>query len=77
MCEKYRTLSDKPKLNNAEAATFLGVSPATLHTWRCRHRGPKYSRLGSRILYDIDDLEAFFASRLVTPRTPQDLRRGN
>jgi hypothetical protein len=68
-------MSDKPKLNNQEAAAFLGVSPATLHTWRCRHRGPKYSRLGSRILYDLDDLETFFTSRQVTPRPVESLRR--
>jgi hypothetical protein len=69
-------MSNRPKLNNAEAADFLGVSPKTLPTWRCRHRGPKYSKLGSRILYDLDDLERFFESRLVTPRGAESsLRR--
>jgi hypothetical protein len=70
-------MSDKPKLNTDEAAAFLGVKASTLHTWRCRHRGPKYSKLGSRVLYDTDDLEDFFITGLVTPRSFRTLRRGN
>jgi hypothetical protein len=58
-------MSTKPKLNTNEAAAFLGVRPNTLEVWRCKHRGPRYAKLGSRILYDPDDLEAFFAARSV------------
>jgi len=61
------------KLNTHEAAAFLGVKPCTLEVWRCKKRGPKYSKLGSRVMYDQQELETWFASRSVhtTDTAPQ------
>jgi hypothetical protein len=70
-------MSGKPKLNTHEAAAYLGVRPNTLEVWRCKHRGPKYAKLGSRIVYDPEDLDAYFAASLITPRSIESLRRGN
>ncbi len=53
------------KLNTIEAAEFLGVKPNTLEVWRCQKKGPKYSKLGSRVMYDQQELEVWFASRSV------------
>lgn len=53
------------KLNTREAAEFLGVKPCTLELWRCRKKGPRYSKLGSRVMYDLSELEAWFASQSV------------
>ena len=53
------------KLTTIEAAKFLGVQPNTLEIWRCRKKGPKYSKIGSRVLYDINDFEAYFSSQTV------------
>ena len=53
------------KLSTNEAAAFLGIRPNTLEVWRTQKRGPKYSKIGSRVLYDISDLEAYFASRSI------------
>ena len=53
------------KLNTKEAARFLGVQPNTLDVWRCKRRGPKYSKVGRRVLYDIKDLEAYFEANTV------------
>lgn len=72
-------MAGERKLNNQEAAAFLGVRPNTLEVWRCKHIGPRYSKLGRRVLYDIydiADLEEFFASRSVQtlespPRSPK------
>jgi len=61
-------MSRKPKLNTHEAAVYLGVKPNTLEIWRCQHRGPKYAKLGSRIVYDPDDLDAFFKAHSVDTR---------
>jgi hypothetical protein len=70
-------MSSKPKLNTHEAAAYLGVKPSTLEVWRCKHRGPGYAKLGSRIVYDPDELEAFFAARSITTRdTGSDRARG-
>jgi hypothetical protein len=43
------------KLNTHEAAAFLGIKPNTLEVWRCQKKGPKYSKLGSRVMYDQQD----------------------
>ena len=65
------------KLSNDEAADFLGVKGNTLEVWRTKKKGPKYSKIGSRVLYDISDLEEFFASRSVhTKDTAPQLRSG-
>ena len=61
-------MTSKPKLNTHEAAAFLGLQPNTLEVWRTKHRGPRYAKIGSRVLYDPDDLEDFFTSRTVHTR---------
>lgn len=58
-------MAKKPKLNTKEAADHLGLKENTLEIWRCKHKGPRYYKIGSRVLYDIDDLEEFFAARAV------------
>jgi len=66
------------KLNTKEAAEFLGLKPNTLEVWRSdtKKKGPKYSKMGSRVLYDINDLEEYFISRSVhTKDTAPQLRK--
>ena len=58
-------MMNKQKLNTEEAAAYLGIRPNTLEVWRCKHKGPRYSKIGTRVLYDMDDLEAFFTARAV------------
>ena len=58
-------MTNKQKLNTKEAAAYLGLRPNTLEIWRHHHKGPRYSKMGTRVLYDPDDLEAFFAARAV------------
>lgn len=50
-------MAKKPKLNTEEVAEYCGIKKNTLEVWRCKHKGPRYYKLGSRVLYDIDDLE--------------------
>lgn len=53
------------KLNTHEAAAFLNLSPGTLEVWRCTGRGPRYAKLGKRVVYDVTDLESFVSARKV------------
>ena len=69
-------MSTSQKLNTKEAAAYLNVKPNTLEIWRCRHRGPRYAKIGTRVVYDLEDLEAFFASRAVDTLESQDLTLG-
>lgn len=46
-----------------EAAAFLGLSGRTLEKHRCTGTGPVFRKLGGRVVYAIEDLEAWAAER--------------
>lgn len=48
-------------LRTPEAARHLGLSPRTLEKHRCYGTGPKYHRIGGRVVYGIADLEVWVA----------------
>lgn len=58
-------MESSQKLNTQEAAAYLGIQPNTLEVWRCKHKGARYAKLGTRVLYDLKDLEEFFTSRAI------------
>jgi len=45
------------KLDSPEAAEYLGISVSTLSKRRVDGDGPKYLKLGRRVVYDTRDLE--------------------
>lgn len=62
-------------VNTEKAAKILGVERNTMEGWRCHNRGPKYVKIGRRVLYDLGDLDAFIAAcTIVTGDTPADSR---
>lgn len=46
-------------LRTPEAARFLGLSGRTLEKHRYFGTGPAYRRLGGRVVYTVDDLQAW------------------
>lgn len=48
-------------LRTPDAATHLGLSPRTLEKHRCYGTGPLFRRLGGRVVYAIEELEAWAA----------------
>lgn len=50
-------------LRTHEAAAFLGLSGRTLEKHRCTGTGPVFRKLGGRVVYAIDDLEAWAGAR--------------
>lgn len=50
-------------LDNDQAATFMGLKPATLEIWRSRGEGPHFFKVGRKVMYSIDDLRAWMAAR--------------
>lgn len=50
-------------LTPREAAARLRVAPDTLAKWRCQGRGPIYTKVGGRVLYDEADLIAYITAR--------------
>lgn len=46
-------------LRTPEAARFLGLSGRTLEKHRTYGTGPRYSKIGGRVVYAIADLQAW------------------
>ena len=55
-------------LTEEQAAQYLGLAPGTLRNWRVMGRGPQYVRLGRRVGYRVEDLQAWAEERLVESR---------
>lgn len=56
------TMHATKKLWTPDAADFLKVSASTLAKWRVFGGGPKFQKIGARIVvYDLRDLEEFAA----------------
>ena len=53
-------------LRTKEAAEFLSLSARTLEKHRTYGTGPSYRKLGGRVVYSIDDLEAWADRGAVT-----------
>lgn len=53
------------KLPENLAAAHCGLAPATMATLRCRGGGPPYFKIGRRVVYARDDLDAWLAARRV------------
>ena len=50
-------------LRTPEAARFVGLSIRTLEKHRIYGTGPRYSKLGGRVVYRLEDIEAFESER--------------
>ena len=46
-------------LRTPEAARFLGLSGRTLEKHRTYGTGPAYRKLGGRVVYSVEDLQAW------------------
>ena len=61
-------------LRTPEAARFLGLSGRTLEKHRTYGTGPTYRKLGGRIVYSLDDLQAW--ANLGTRHSTADFGHG-
>lgn len=52
-------LSHRGALDTIDAAIYTGIARATLKKWRAIGTGPTYARIGSKIVYLVDDLDVF------------------
>ena len=51
-------------LNSKRLARRWGLSHRTLERWRNRRMGPAHLKIGGRVLYRLQDIEAFEAARV-------------
>lgn len=52
-----------PFLSNEQAAAFLNLSPRTLEKLRVVGGGPQFRKFGRRVMYAVNELEAWAATR--------------
>lgn len=55
-------------LNDQELAERLGISRKTLQKWRSLGMGPAYLKLGAKVVYRVEDIEAYIQRSLRTHR---------
>lgn len=51
-------------LNQIELAARLNISPRTLERWRWTGEGPRFMKVGGRVVYRLEDVEGYEDSRL-------------
>jgi hypothetical protein len=50
--------------NQFELAKRWRISPRTLERWRWLAEGPRYLKIGGRVVYRIEDIEAYEAAKV-------------
>jgi hypothetical protein len=54
---------DTRHLNQVQLSRRWSISPRTLERWRWLKRGPQYLKIGGRVVYRVDDVEAYEVTR--------------
>ena len=57
-------------LNQVELARRWSLSHRTLERWRWEGRGPRYLKVGGRVVYRLEDVEAYEAAQSRDPVAP-------
>jgi hypothetical protein len=50
-------------LNQIELSRRWSISPRTLERWRWLQQGPAYLKIGGRVAYRLEDVEAYEATQ--------------
>lgn len=68
--QKPQAKGEQRYVRDIEAAAFLGVSVATLRSWRSRGEpsSPSVTRMGKMVMYSMKGLEQYMESRTVGRR---------
>jgi hypothetical protein len=53
-------------LNQVQLARRWSLSPRTLERWRWLRQGPRYLKIGGRVLYRLEDVEEYEATQINT-----------
>lgn len=57
---------DKLLISEKETAARFGFTVSWLRAARVRGGGPQFVKIGKKVMYRIEDLQAFVAARLVS-----------
>ena len=56
---------DTKHMNQVDLARRWRLSERTLERWRWLRQGPQYLKIGGRVVYRLDDIEAFESARSI------------
>jgi len=63
-------MNNQPRhLNQIDLARRWKISHRTLERWRWAGCGPRYIKIGGRVLYRLEDIEAYEADGVRDPET--------
>ena len=68
------TTNNSITLTAGEAADVLGLAPSTMAKLRLSGNGPVYCKLGRRVVYRREDLEAWLETRVARNTSDADAR---
>ncbi len=57
-------------LNQIELSRRWSLSPRTLERWRWLGQGPRYLKIGGRVVYRLEDVEAYEAENVHSGTPP-------
>ncbi len=57
-------MSGLTHLHQVELARRWKLSPRTLERWRWLGQGPRYLKIGGRVVYRVEDVEAYEADQV-------------
>lgn len=57
-------------LNQIELSRRWSISPRTLERWRWLGQGPRYLKIGGRVVYRLEDVEAYETERTHSSTPP-------
>jgi hypothetical protein len=65
-----------PNLDQNQLACRWRMSPRTLEQWRWQGKGPKYLKIGAKVIYRLEDVESF-ESESLRLNTTASVRHGD
>jgi hypothetical protein len=68
LLSQYRPERPVRHFNQVDLSRRWNLSPRTLERWRWLKQGPAYIKIGGRVVYRLEDVEAYEASQLHTAR---------
>jgi predicted DNA-binding transcriptional regulator AlpA len=61
------TFEADDELNRGQAAEVVGVSHTTMIRWEKKNIGPKFKRIGGKLVYRFGDIQDWLESQTVDP----------
>jgi hypothetical protein len=58
-------------LNQIQLSRRWSISPRTLERWRWLDQGPNYVKIGGRVVYRLEDIEAYEGARIKRAADPK------